>query len=86
MLAFTRANEHESDRFGLEILQNNHSAATAFVKLQTENLGIPRPHWLVRLWQASHPTLGERIDFCNAYRPWERGGALTYGHLFKGGK
>ena len=84
VLAFTRANEHESDRFGLEILQNNHSAATAFVKLQTENLGVPRPHWLVRLWQASHPTLGERIDFCNAYRPWERGGALTYGHLFKG--
>jgi Zn-dependent protease with chaperone function len=86
VLAFTRANEHESDRFGLEILQNNHSAATAFVKLQTENLGVPRPHWLVRLWQASHPTLGERIDFCNTYRPWERGGALTYGHLFKSGE
>ncbi len=83
VMAFTRFNEHESDRFGLEILQNNHAAATAFVKLQTENLGVPRPHWLVRLWQASHPTLGERIDFCNAYRPWARGEPLTYGHLFK---
>ena len=83
VMAFTRFNEHESDRFGLEILQNNHTAATAFVKLQTENLGVPRPHWLVRLWQASHPTLGERIDFCNAYRPWARGEPLTYGHLFK---
>ncbi len=83
VLAFTRSQEHESDRFGLEILQNNHAAATAFVKLQTENLGIPRPHWLVRLWQASHPTLGERIDFCNAYRPWTKGEALRYGHLFK---
>ena len=72
VLAFTRSQEHESDRFGLEILQNNRAAATAFVKLQTENLGIPRPHWLVRLWQASHPTLGERIDFCNAYRPWTK--------------
>jgi len=65
-------------------LQNNHAAATAFVKLQTENLGIPRPHWLVRLWQASHPTLGERIDFCNAYRPWTKGEPLRYGHLFRG--
>ncbi len=86
VLAFTRSQEHESDRFGLEILQNNRAAATAFVKLQTENLGIPRPHWLVRLWQASHPTLGERIDFCNAYRPWTKGEALRYGHLFKDGK
>jgi Zn-dependent protease with chaperone function len=86
VMAFTRFNEHESDRFGLEILQNNRAAATAFVKLQTENLGVPRPHWLVRLWQASHPTLGERIDFCNAYRPWARGEPLTYGHLFKEGR
>lgn len=86
VLAFTRYQEHESDRLGLEILQNNHAAATAFVKLQTENLGIPRPHWLVRLWQASHPTLGERIDFCNTYRPWTRGEPLRYGHLFKQGK
>ena len=86
VMAFTRYHEHESDRFGLEILRNNHAAATAFVKLQTENLGVPRPHWLVRLWQASHPTLGERIDFCNAYRPWASGEPLTYGHLFKEGK
>ena len=83
VLAFTRSQEHESDRFGLEITQNNHAAATAFVKLQTENLAVPRPHWLVRLWQASHPTLGERIDFCNEYRPWTKGEPLQYGHLFK---
>ena len=43
----------------------------------------PRPHLLVKLWQASHPTLGERIDFANDYRPWERGEPLLYGHLFK---
>ena len=82
-LAFSRHNEHESDRFGLEITQNNRAAATAFVKLQQENLGVPRPHVLVKLWQASHPTLGERIDFCNEYRPWQRGEALRYGELFK---
>jgi Zn-dependent protease with chaperone function len=82
-LTFTRYNERESDRFGLEMTQDNRAAATAFVKLQTENLGVPRPHWLVRLWQASHPTLGERIDFCNEYRPWERGEPLQYGDRFK---
>ncbi len=86
VMAFTRSQEHESDRFGLEITQNNRAAATAFVKLQTENLAVPRPHWLVRLWQASHPPLGERIDFCNEYRPWTKGEPLQYGHLFKQAK
>jgi Zn-dependent protease with chaperone function len=85
-LTFTRYNEHESDRFGLEITQNNRAAATAFVKLQIENLAVPRPHWLIRLWQASHPTLGERIDFTNEYRPWEKGVPSTYGDLFKTAK
>src|SRR5499426_2467910 len=82
-LAYSRHNEHEADRFGLEILRNNHACGTAFVKLQEENLGVPRPNILVKLWQAGHPTLGERIDFCNEYRPWERGEPLLYGHLFK---
>lgn len=86
VLAFSRYNEHESDRFGLEINQNNRAAAEAFVKLQTENLGVPRPHWLARLWRASHPPLGERIDFCNEYRPWVNGEPLRYGHLFKTAK
>jgi Zn-dependent protease with chaperone function len=82
-LAFSRHNEHEADRFGLEITRNNRAAATAFVKLQQENLAVPRPHTLIKLWQASHPPLGERIDFCNEYRPWEKGEALRYGDLFK---
>jgi STE24 endopeptidase len=82
-LTFTRYNEHEADRFGLEITKNNHAAATAFVKLQSENLGVPRPSLLVKLWRASHPTLGERIDFCNAYRPWASGQPLVYERLFK---
>jgi Zn-dependent protease with chaperone function len=82
-LTFSRYQEHEADRFGLEITQTNHAAATAFVKLQQENLGNPRPGLLYKLWRSSHPTLGDRIDFCNAYRPWERGEKLKYEKLFK---
>jgi Zn-dependent protease with chaperone function len=82
-MAYSRHNEHEADRFGLEITQNNHAAATAFVKLQQENLSVPRPNLLYKLWTASHPTLGERIDFSNEYRPWEHGEPLRYGGLFK---
>jgi Zn-dependent protease with chaperone function len=82
-LTFTRHIEHEADRFGLEITRDNYAGATAFVRLQSENLGVPRPALLVKLWRASHPTLGDRIDFCNAYRPWETGQPLAYGHLFR---
>ena len=80
--AYTRHLEHESDRFGLEITRDNRSAASAFVKLQAENLANPRPGWLYKTWRATHPPLGERIAFCNRYRPWETGDPLRYGHLF----
>lgn len=83
MMAYNRSVEHDADRFGLEITRDNRNAATAFVKLQEDNLAIPRPHWLEKLWRASHPPLGERIDFCNEYRPWEQGQPLQYGHLFR---
>ena len=83
ILAFTRHEEHEADRFGLEITRDNHGCATAFVKLQQENLSNPRPGLLYKLWRSSHPPLGERIDFCNEYRPWEKGEPLRYGDLIR---
>jgi STE24 endopeptidase len=82
-LAFSRHVEHEADRFGLEITQTNHSAATAFVKLQTDALAVPRPGLLFTLWRASHPPLGDRIDFANEYHPWRTGQPLVYGDRFK---
>lgn len=85
VLAYTRHTEHEADRFGLEITRDNRAGATAFIKLQTENLSVPRPGLLYKLWRESHPPLGERIDFCNAYRPWQTNEPRKYEHLFKGG-
>jgi STE24 endopeptidase len=82
-LAFERHVEHEADRFGLEITQFNHSAATAFVKLQTDALAVPRPGALFTLWRASHPPLGARIDFANDYHPWRSGEPLVYADHFK---
>lgn len=82
-LWYSRSSEHEADRFALEITRSNHSGATAFVKLQTENLSNPRPGTLIKILRASHPPIGERIDFCNTYKPWETGEPLQYGDLFK---
>ena len=75
--------EHEADRFALELTRDNHAAATAFVRLEEENLANPRPGPLYVLWRGSHPSLAQRIEFANGYRPWEHGQPLRYGSLFR---
>ena len=82
-LWYERHIEHEADIFGLEITRDNHDAATAFVKLQQENLSNPRPGLIYKLWRANHPTLGDRIDFCNQYKPWQTGENMVYEKYFK---
>ena len=82
-LAVQRHFEHEADRFALEITHDNYAAATAFATLQQENLAVPRPGRLYTWWRASHPTLGDRIDFSNDYRPWESNQPLVYADRFK---
>jgi STE24 endopeptidase len=67
----------------LELTRDNRAAATAFVRLQEENLAVPRPGPLVVWWRASHPPLGERVDFANHYRPWDCGRPLRYARLFR---
>ena len=71
LLALSRYQEHEADRFALEITRNNRAAATTFVRLQEENLSVPRPGPVYMFWRGSHPSLGDRVDFANRYRPWE---------------
>jgi len=82
-MAASRYVEHEADRFALELTRDNHAAATAFVKLQEENLATPYHGTLYTLWQDSHPPLGERIEFCNTYKPWAHGQPLKYGKHFR---
>jgi Zn-dependent protease with chaperone function len=71
ILAFSRWQEHEADRFALELTRDNRAAAETFVRLQEENLSVPRPGLLYTLWMGSHPSLASRIEFANRYRPWQ---------------
>lgn len=79
----SRYMEHEADRFGLEITQNNRAAAEAFIVLQQQNLANPRPGPIYKIWRCTHPALGDRIDFCNQYCPWRHDQPLKYGKDFK---
>jgi Zn-dependent protease with chaperone function len=82
-LVFSRHLEHEADRFALELTQTNHSAGTAFVKLQQDALAVPYPGLLFKLTRATHPSLGERLEFSNGYHPWREGAPLRYGDRFR---
>jgi Zn-dependent protease with chaperone function len=52
--------------------------AQAFSTLQKENLSVPFPSWFYRIWRATHPSIGERIEFANSYRPWISGDPEVY--------
>jgi STE24 endopeptidase len=67
---YSRHMEHEADRFALELTRVNRTGALSFVALQRENLSVPRPNLFTRIWRSTHPSLGDRIDFCNSYHPW----------------
>ncbi|CAN5855123.1 M48 family metallopeptidase [soil metagenome] len=83
VLALSRWQEREADRFALELTRDNRSAALAFVRLQDENLAVPRTGLLYRLWRGSHPDLADRIEFANRYRPWLSGDPPRYGDRFR---
>lgn len=65
--------EHQADRFALEVTHDNEAAGHAFLTLQQGNLANPYPGFLYRMFRGSHPSLGERVDFCNQYCPWKKG-------------
>ncbi len=67
LLAYSRHVEHEADVFGLELTGDRVAAARAFVRLHDENLAVARPSAVYRIFRSSHPSLGDRIDFCNAW-------------------
>jgi STE24 endopeptidase len=66
-LALSRYHERAADRFGLELTRDPHAAATGFIALQKQNLAVPRPGLLYKIWRAGHPPIGERVDAINAW-------------------
>ena len=76
--AYSRLQEREADCFALELTQTNRSATLAFAEMQRENLINPRPNWFYQFWRATHPSIGERIDFCNSYHPWDEGRPMRF--------
>jgi len=73
MNGMSRTFEHQADTFALELTHLNDAGARAFVKFAEDSKVLPDPPAFIRFWRYSHPTLAERIVYCNSYRPWEKG-------------
>ncbi len=74
----SRSLEREADLFALELTRDNRSGALGFLALQQQNLSHPNPGPVFRIFRSSHPSLAERIDTCNRYRPWVTGDPLRF--------
>jgi len=70
---YSRHVEHQADIFGLELTHLNEAMASSFVKFAEDSKADPRPPRFIEWWRYSHPSLGRRIDFVLAYKPWEKG-------------
>lgn len=80
--AFSRHLETEADRFAIEITENNEAGAATFVDFATSYPINPRPGIIYEIWRGNHPSLADRIDFCNNYTPWKTGEPLKYANHF----
>jgi len=67
MLAWSRRNEREADRFSFELTGDRASMATSLIKLSKENLSNLHPHPLYVALHYSHPPVVERVRTIRAF-------------------
>ena len=75
---YSRHQEHEADRYGLEVTHglipdSSQVAAQAFEILGTVDLADPHPSPFIEFWLLNHPSIPDRIRFSLDYRPWAQG-------------
>ena len=76
--AFSRYQEHEADRYGLEVIHGivddpGEVAAEAFEVEGEIDLQDPAPPAFIEFWLYDHPAVNDRILFSRTYNPWAKG-------------
>jgi STE24 endopeptidase len=64
---FSRWQEHQADRFGLELTHDPAAAASSFIKFARFDLGEYEVNPWIEKILFSHPSLGSRIRYAQAY-------------------
>lgn len=76
--AYSRAQEHQADQYGLEIVHgmfpdSSQVAAQSFQRLGEEWLEYPDLNPVAVFFTWDHPPIRDRIQFALTYHPWEQG-------------
>ena len=77
---FNRAAQHielEADRFALELTRENEARARVSAD-QCGRLWLSEDTLFDRLYRNTHPSVADRINLANSYRPWETRGLRSY--------
>lgn len=77
--AVSRYMETSADTFALELTKDNSAAISSFEKMTKDSITLKNPGIIYKFWNYDHPTMGERIEFCKNYKPWESNEPLKYG-------
>lgn len=80
--AVSRYMETSADTFALELTKDNNAAVSSFEKMTEDSITLKNPGAIYKFWNYDHPTMGERIEFCKNYKPWEFNKPLKYGKYF----
>src|SRR5262249_22691687 len=67
--AISRYNEHEADRYGLELTHLNVATARAFAGFVNHNYADRDPPKFFVYWFYTHPPTRERVEFALSYKP-----------------
>lgn len=67
--AVSRHYEHQADAYGMQLTQNKKAAIGAFQQLTISGLSEVNPPWIVKFFQYGHPTMLERIQYVENYKP-----------------
>ena len=72
--------ELEADRFALELTQDNEARALVSAS-QCGRLWLAEDTLFDRLYRNTHPSIADRVNLANSYRPWETGEPLVYRNI-----
>lgn len=70
---FSRKNEIDADKFAIELTKDNLTNGILEVRFMESNLSVLNVNKFYKWMVYSHPTVKERIELSNNYKPWENG-------------
>ncbi|MDT8716365.1 M48 family metallopeptidase [Clostridium sp. 19966] len=81
--AYSRHVELEADKFALEITHDSDAAKSSEIKYLKGNLSVYDPGLIYKIFNYDHPTVKERMELYDNYKPWEKNEKTKFQNYYK---